>query len=220
MPRFHSLAGHVFGRWTVLSRGEDYIYPSTGKTAVRWNCICICGEKGLVHSAHLKNGASTSCGCYNVEQSSTHGLSGMRAYTAFLRMQRRCSDKACEKDREYYFEKGIGVCARWTDVVVFIRDMGECPDGFELERIDASLGYSPENCVWASEQRQAENRGTFKSNTSGKTGVTFDTRLEKWRVYLYQNKIRYNGGSYVDFDSAVAAREALELKYLGYIKTN
>lgn len=220
MQRAHDLTGKVFGRWTVVSRGEDYIYPSTGKGAVRWNCLCDCGKEGLVHAAHLKNGTSVSCGCYNIEQSSTHGLSGLRAYSAFWHMHKRCSDKASTKDKECYSEKGISVCDRWLDVVLFIEDMGECPEGYELERLDPLLGYFPENCTWADEQRQAENRATFKNNTSGRTGVSFDQKLGKWRVYLYQNKIKYDGGNYSNFECAVAAREALELKHLGYIKEN
>jgi hypothetical protein len=218
VTRFHNLAGQVFGRWSVLSKGEDYIYPSTGKTAVRWTCVCVCGKEGLVHSAHLKNGTSVSCGCYNIEQSFKHGLSGLRAYNAFHHMHKRCSDKATAKDKEYYFDKGIVVCDRWSDVVLFVEDMGECPEGFELERLESSLGYFPENCVWADEQRQAENRKTFKSNTSGRTGVSFDQKLGKWRVYLYKYKVKYVGGNYTNFESAVAARELLELEHLGYIK--
>lgn len=220
MQQLVDLTGKTFGRWVVISRGLDYTYPSTGKNSLRWNCLCVCGKEKLVHGPHLKNGTSVSCGCYNVEQSSTHGLSGMRAYKAFWHMQRRCSEEASEKDKGCYFDKGIGVCERWSDVVLFVEDMGECPEGFELERLNPSLGYFPENCTWADEQRQAENRGMFKNNTSGRTGVSFDNKLGKWRVYLYQNKIKYDGGIYLNFDSAVSAREALELEHLGYIKEN
>lgn len=218
MQRAHDLTGKVFGRWTIVSRGEDYIYPSTGKSAVRWNCLCVCGNEGLTHAAHLKNGTSVSCGCYNVEQSSTHGLSSTRAYNAFWHMHRRCSESASEKDKVCYFDKNIRVCERWSDITLFIADMGECPDGLELERLDTTLGYFPDNCIWVNEQRQAENRSKFKNNTSGRTGVSFDSKLGKWRVYLYQNKIKHDGGNHIDFDCAVHAREALELKHLGYSK--
>ena len=129
------LVGQRFARWVVIAEGEDYVYPS-GKKSFRWICKCDCGEEGLVHGSHLKNGTSQSCGCFNREQSSTHGLSQTRAYKAYGHMKRRCSENASPKDKELYFDKGIGVCQRWEDVVLFFQDMGECPDGFELERLD------------------------------------------------------------------------------------
>lgn len=50
--------------------------------------------------------------------------------------------------------------------------MGRCPEGYELDRVDFTKGYYKENCRWVSEQVQAANRGKFKNNTSGETGVT------------------------------------------------
>lgn len=212
------LVGQRFERWLVVSQGEDYIYPKSGDRSARWICICDCGKQKLVHGAHLKNGTSQSCGCYNIEQSSTHGLSHTRAYSAWNGMMGRCSPLAADKDRELYFDKGISVCEQWKDVVVFFQDMGECPDGYELERIDGTLGYSPDNCIWASEFTQAQNRSTFKNNTSGKTGVAWSEQHEKWRVGISHNKVRHEGGLYSNFEEAVKAREALEIKYLGKIK--
>lgn len=221
MPtRVNCLKGQRFKRWTVLSRGEDYIYPSSGKTATRWNCICDCGKEKLVHAAHLKNGTSLSCGCYNIEQSTTHGLSQTRAYNSYYHLIRRCSEKAAPKDKELYFEKGIGVCERWLDFITFFQDMGECPEGYEIERVDGRLGYSPDNCIWASEFTQAQNRQTFKNNTSGRTGVSWSPQHCKWRSGISHNRVRYEGGLYSDYDQAVRAREALEIKFLGKIKVN
>lgn len=218
MQKLNNLVGQTFFRWKVISRGEDYIYPKSGDRSARWICLCDCGKEKLVHGAHLKNGTSQSCGCYNIEQSSTHGLSQTRAYAAYWHMKRRCSENAPTKDKELYFDKGIGVCEQWDDVVVFFKDMGECPDGYELERIDGTLGYSAENCIWASEFTQAQNRSTFKNNSSGKTGVSWSPQHEKWRVGISHNKTRYEGGLYSNFNEAVEAREQLELKFLGKIK--
>ncbi len=211
------LVGQRFARWVVIGEGEDYVYPS-GKKSFRWICKCDCGEEGLVHGSHLKNGTSQSCGCFNREQSSTHGLSQTRAYKAYGHMKRRCSENASPKDKELYFDRGIGVCERWQDAVLFFQDMGECPDGFELERLDPTKGYYPENCVWADENTQAQNRGRFKNNTSGKTGVMWDKTREKWRVFLYHKKVKYEGGFFFDFDAAVQKRLEMELEIIGFNK--
>ncbi|MNQ04598.1 hypothetical protein D3C85_173160 [compost metagenome] len=213
------LVGQRFERWIVVSEGEDYIYPKSGSRSARWICLCDCGNEGLVHGAHLKNGSSQSCGCLSWERSSTHGLSNTRAYKAWGHMMKRCYNPS-EKDAIYYSEKGIDVCERWrTSVESFFEDMGECPEGYELERLDYNKGYSPENCVWADEQTQSENRGKYSSNTSGRTGVTWSSEHDKWRVFLYHKKQCFQGGLFASFEDAVRKREQLELEHLGYLKS-
>ena len=53
----------VYSRWTVVGRGKDYIYPSTGKAAIRYNCLCDCGEEGW-YKGHLLNCSSQSLWVY------------------------------------------------------------------------------------------------------------------------------------------------------------
>lgn len=36
----------------------------------------------------------------------------------------------------------------WKDFRCFLKDMGERPDGAELRRKDAALGYTKANCYW------------------------------------------------------------------------
>lgn len=61
------LTGQKIGRWTVLERRPTKV-SSSGRTRVRWNCICECKTKKSVDGAELRSGRSLSCGCYAREK--------------------------------------------------------------------------------------------------------------------------------------------------------
>lgn len=54
----HELSGRKFGNWSVVKFSDN----KNGKGA-RWECICKCGTKRIVHSSDLLRGDSRSCGC-------------------------------------------------------------------------------------------------------------------------------------------------------------
>ncbi len=200
-------------RWTVLARAEDYVYPKSGKRTIRYHCMCECGTEKVVHKAHITNGSSKSCGCLNREISSTKegkGFTNTREYRAWAGMRQRVKSNA---DRNKCYQN-IGICERWEDSFKnFLEDMGVCPEGFELERLDCNSRYGPENCIWASEARQSQNRGIYSNNTSGCKGVVWSKEHGKWRVFLQRNKIKYEGGLFESFEDAVGKRKLLERQY-------
>jgi hypothetical protein len=53
------LTGQTFGKLTVIDRESKY-----ERKGVSWNCICACGKKAVVKASRLKNGTTSSCGCY------------------------------------------------------------------------------------------------------------------------------------------------------------
>lgn len=91
----------------------------------------------------------------------THGYGSRRrrtpTYRAWESMKRRCNNPK-EKNYENYGGRGIKVCRRWVKFVNFLEDMGECPDGLTLERINVNKGYSKNNCCWATRKQQVMNR--------------------------------------------------------------
>lgn len=90
-----------------------------------------------------------------------HGLHGTRAYKSWGHMMARCYNENNKKYKDYG-ARGITVCPEWHDVELFVRDMGERPAGTSLERVNNSLGYSKENCIWANAVVQARNRRLVK----------------------------------------------------------
>lgn len=51
------------------------------------------------------------------------------------------------------------MCPRWrASFASFLDDMGECPSGHELDRIDNDGNYEPGNCRWVTRSENMFNR--------------------------------------------------------------
>ena len=160
--------GQRYGRLTVLWREENHIEPS-GAVRARWRCRCDCGNGTTVTGHALAKSAIQSCGCAVLEKPIKHGMSRSRTYRQWAAMLQRCHNKK-NSNYPYYGGRGITVCASWSDFTVFLSDMGECPDGLSIDRIDNQRGYEPGNCRWVTPRVQGNNRrdnihATFNGQT-------------------------------------------------------
>lgn len=75
----------------------------------------------------------------------------------------------CHNPKNKYYDnyggRGIQVCDRWrfgdgikTGSQCFVEDMGNCPEGLMIDRINNDEGYSPGNCRWVNRHEQNQNR--------------------------------------------------------------
>jgi len=79
-------------------------------------------------------------------------------YCVWQAMKQRCLNPK-NHAYKYYGGRGIGVCNEWMhNFSQFCEDMGPRPKGYSLDRIDNSLGYSPDNCRWAGNKTQQRNQ--------------------------------------------------------------
>jgi len=178
------ISGQRFGRLVAIQ------VASVGARNVRrWLCRCDCGKTTEVVIGSLTSGNTQSCGCYMLDVLSragrlrtTHGMrsraDGQRAdktYRAWTAMKVRClvtSDPAYKN----YGARGVTLCERWLSFDNFYEDMGECPHGLTLDRIDNSAGYYKENCRWATYTDQNRNKRGVKLSMTAATEIRGDMR--------------------------------------------
>lgn len=142
------MVGEKFGHLIVLEKLGKYCL-----------CKCECGAEKFIRMDHLKSGATVSCGCIGMLNSSiaktTHGMSNTRVFKIWLGMIDRCRNDRTGN----YGKRGITVCPRWLDSFDnFYADMGEPPSLLHsIDRKDVNGNYEPGNCRWATRIIQARN---------------------------------------------------------------
>jgi hypothetical protein len=217
----HNLTNQRFGRLTAL-----YVVPSnTYRT--RWRCLCDCGNTKDVLQQSLLNGHVQSCGCLLSDRNreriteynktlgkETHGETKTRLYRIWICMKTRCFYKNNDSYKNYG-GRGITVCNDWRNSFETFR-LWALSNGYSdklsLDRINVDKNYCPENCRWVSMSVQEFNKRTLKRNTSGKTGVSFNKKNNRWVAYISFNKQHYHLGSFKCVDDAIKAREKAEEK--------
>jgi hypothetical protein len=150
-------SGDKYGKLTIVKEVEPYIQPS-GKTKRKFNCLCECGNITNVMLSKLRNNHTRSCGCFQKEKVTTHGLAYHPLYKTWDNMKQRCYNTNYNQYKDWG-GRGIKICDRWLNSFEnFLTDMGERPEGTTLDRKNNDGDYEPSNCRWATKSEQELNK--------------------------------------------------------------
>ena len=219
--RGRDLKGMVFKRLTVIEKIDLGEEADRRQDTRKWLCRCECGNLKEAIEFNLLYNHTMSCGCLLRETRSangstatkSHGMTKSPEYAAWSAMKSRCYNSKVDSYARYG-ARGIKVCDRWLESFEnFYEDMGKRPENFSLDRIDPNGDYSPDNCRWVDWETQEFNK-EHKPGISGKQGVSWCKRLEKWKVSIKHKHLGY----YDDLELAIFVREEAELMHYGFIK--
>jgi|688.fasta_scaffold884158_1 hypothetical protein len=143
-----------------------------------------------------------------------HNKSKDNLYSRWASMRQRCLDTNC-KSYPRYGGRGITICSTWDNYNVF--ELWAISAGYskelELDRIDNSLGYSPNNCRWVSKSTNCHNRDKKSGCFSKYVGVSKNGL--RWQSYLYiKRKLVYIGTYASEVEAAIARNNYILLNNL------
>ena len=155
MAKMIDLTGERFERLRVERRVEN------GKGGgARWLCICDCGKTLEVDRQKLRRGNTRSCGCLHSDVITTHNMSETRQYRTWADMLTRCRNPRNKRYKDYG-GRGISVCQKWETFQGFWENMQDgYSEGLTIDRKNNDKGYFKDNCRWATQKQQANNRCT------------------------------------------------------------
>jgi hypothetical protein len=159
------VVGQRFGRYLVIEKSEK----RTKAMKQMVLCKCDCGTEREVVVGNLRSGLSTSCGCWKDEKTSArrkkHGFSQSTMYGRYKEMIKRCYIPD-HPEYKNYGGRGIKVCERWLESIEnYVEDMNFPPfEKAQIDRINNDLGYSKENCRWATPQQNSLNKRKIRKS--------------------------------------------------------
>lgn len=168
--------GERYGIVVIQERAgnkKNGINPDAPRQSL-WRAGCECGGEIVAPLAYFRRGYITSCGCIKktgsgIKNGATSHGKETPEYNTWRCMKSRCFNKN-NVNYKNYGGRGITVCYRWlSSFENFLSDMGKKPgEKYSIDRINNDGDYEKDNCHWATQSQQANNKRPRK--TGGHNG--------------------------------------------------
>lgn len=228
--RMDDLTGKRFGRLIVLKRSNDDFIDFKGRCIAKWDCLCDCGNIISTVGKNLKQGYTTSCGCYQKEKERENGKK-CKIYNRYDLSGEYGIGWTSNTNQEFYFdledydkiknycwsENNSGKGYIYTSFErrnMFLHNL--ILSDSEIDHINHNPKDNRKNNLRVVTRSQNQmNVGIKRNNSSGATGVCWDKQNNSWVARIQKDKIRHVLGHFSNFDEAVRARKIAEERYFG-----
>lgn len=168
------ITGQRFGELTALRRLPDAITESNAK--IVWLFRCDCGNETAMRKQRVTSGRAKRCNECRLAAITTHGMSRSREFRRFNQAKARCTNPNNDRYKDY---GGRGIEWRFESYEQAYAELGPCPAGLTLDRIDNNGHYELGNVRWATWKQQFASRRSWNWNkknaekTSGENSPFF-----------------------------------------------
>jgi hypothetical protein len=228
MPQKIDLSGRVIGKWTVIAQTAQ----RSAAGSVMWLCVCECGTQKTVSSHSLNQGKSMSCArCARLQRNNTYKNLG-NGTTQVICSDDRCffidtNDVQKINPYQWWIDKKGYVKAKYLGRTLslsrFLLDIMETKPGLFVDHVSGNTRDNRRsNLRLCMPSENIKNRKLNANNRTGYKGVSFHSRLNKFRADIRSGagKTIYLGCYHTALEAAAAYDRAALLLHGDFARTN
>ena len=182
MRRLEISKGDKYNKLTVVKELSSLVLPG-GQTKRNFKFKCDCGNYTETLLDNVRRNKTRSCGCEEIRNRITHGLSWHPLYFVWTGMHERC------ENHQDYFGRGIKVAKVWqgeNGLENFIKwgEENKYKKGLQIDRKNNYGNYTPKNCRFVTRSVNQRNRRitTYVKHPITKKQVVLADLMEEMAV--------------------------------------
>lgn len=214
---FKDITGMKFGKLFVIKKSDEYYVRPDGSKTILWECQCDCGNVVLIRGDHMKTGNTLSCGkCSNNKFEFTEDYCIVTCKNGKQFIIDKCDYEYVSKYSWTFDGRGYVVSYAGNDRLMKLHRIlaGADDPSILVDHIDHNPANNRRsNLRKCNASQNNANRSLDTRNKSGRTGVLWDNKNNKWLAQIAWQGVSHFLGYYNNIEDAIRAREDAENKY-------